>query len=1172
MSLGLSSALIVGKTSAVLGPGYINERVQYLNANHRDICKFDSPEDPNYITLKNALTSAADDLVEDVVLARSGYVKEQMDLLIAYLGISDRPEEDYPKVEGSCQWIDGREEFEEWRDSANSLPYDHFDDGVTADNNISILWVRADPGTGKTHLASYVISELQDFQLECAYYYFHDGNKTSGTLGGLLRSLAYQMSVSNAAIRERILELCREGSTFDKDDPRSIWNKVFKKGIFHTRILTTQYWVIDALDECTKYQELFSILRREKLNFPLRILLTSRKIPDIQRLTRPLEATCTISVMDIPIKDSVSDIERYINSRIENLPVDNAAEKEDLAATILRKSNACFLWVRIVMDELEHVYSKESILQVLEGIPEGMVPYYERTVGTMGENKLEKHITKAVLLWVVGSSRKMTLLEISQALKLDINTILPSAKSAIEGLCGQLVTVHGSTEVVDVVHPTVREFLLLDPENRLASRLLFNPNPELNLLAVIYSDHGMSLYDTWSGALVHTHKSPDDAGPTSLSCSPDGRTLATTNMKGTLQLWDFESLTLLYHVVSPAQSFRLLNFTSDSSNLIDATDSTMNIWSPAALVRKTMEEDSSISDDAAQLIASEGQFMPLRASRITVLCAHPTLPLVFAGRYNGQVVAFSSKTGEEDSVLYTHSSGEFITEIIAGRNDILASSDVSGTVQVWRLKPSAATSLTTDVLLLNLRHVAQIKQICFDPTGNYLLGSSAHSDTVFLIEDGTSVGTLRFGTDERKAWRWLESPHKQAATAEFTLLSDHIMKRYIASSFPELAIAEPVHLQYNSQESFSDISPASAVIQRVVQPTCRTLIVEVSFDSSYAASTAAFIFDPGQISSTATAQTLVPMNHIFTKQCRHFIGASQGLNSIIFLHRNGWITSLNPQSPPPTQCMQHFFIGAEHVGTSQEVDVNMGKHTIELDLKTPEGRDEFERLLADADVVLDGFRPGAIQKLGYGPAKFREIARARGKGIVYVNENCFAHEGEGTGRPGWQQIADCASGLAWEQGKFMGLEEPVVSPFPISDYGTGCMGAIAAMVGIYHRATRGGSWHGKTCLLQYDMLLFESGLYLENVKEMLKDTVEPEFLELRHAHSVDQISGAALQGMKKQFPRLFSDRRIFQKWYAAKYKAEVVSVRPVVEIQGALVEFQRAASRDFSGDADMVRE
>ena len=49
---------------AIEGLGFRRERVQYLNANHRDICKFDSPDDPNYVTLKNAIISATQDILK----------------------------------------------------------------------------------------------------------------------------------------------------------------------------------------------------------------------------------------------------------------------------------------------------------------------------------------------------------------------------------------------------------------------------------------------------------------------------------------------------------------------------------------------------------------------------------------------------------------------------------------------------------------------------------------------------------------------------------------------------------------------------------------------------------------------------------------------------------------------------------------------------------------------------------------------------------------------------------------------------------------------------------------------------------------------------------------------------------------------------------------------------
>ncbi|BDD54436.1 hypothetical protein MAP00_000054 [Monascus purpureus] len=242
-----------------------------------------------------------------------------------------------------------------------------------------------------------------------------------------------------------------------------------------------------------------------------------------------------------------------------------------------------------------------------------------------------------------------------------------------------------------------------------------------------------------------------------------------------------------------------------------------------------------------------------------------------------------------------------------------------------------------------------------------------------------------------------------------------------------------------------------------------------------------------------------------------------------------------------------------------QVDGNMGKHAADLDLKNPEGRRVFEELVAEADVVLDGYRPGAIEKLGYGKDFFAALAKTRGYGIVVVNENCFGYEGEWAQRPGWQQIADCVTGVAWEQGKFMGLDEPVVPPFPISDYGTGCMGAIAALTGLYNRAVVGGSWHGKVSLVQYDLLLFKAGLYPPEIQDQLRAIAGEDFLKLRHSHSVDQISGTALRRFRERFPDLVNQATYCDAWYSHAYRNVVAAVKPVVEIEGIRIGFRRGS-------------
>ncbi|KAG0649197.1 Succinyl-L-malate -transferase beta subunit [Hyphodiscus hymeniophilus] len=262
-----------------------------------------------------------------------------------------------------------------------------------------------------------------------------------------------------------------------------------------------------------------------------------------------------------------------------------------------------------------------------------------------------------------------------------------------------------------------------------------------------------------------------------------------------------------------------------------------------------------------------------------------------------------------------------------------------------------------------------------------------------------------------------------------------------------------------------------------------------------------------------------------------------------------------------------------------QVDGNMGKHTTDLDLKSPEGRKIFEQLLADVDIIVDGYRPGAFDKLGYGPKALAEMGKKRGKGIIYVNENCFGYEGEWANRAGWQQIADCVTGVAWAQGKFIDLNEPMVPPFPISDYRTGCMGAIAALTCLYNRSTRGGSWHGKVSLLQYDLLLFTAGQYSPAVQDQLRKTLTPEFLALKHSHSVDQISKTALAMMRKEFPALFDKSKYCETWFSERYGEDVCAVKPVVEIEGVEIGWVRgsrpngsdAPSWDFGKGGDFKR-
>jgi hypothetical protein len=269
-----------------------------------------------------------------------------------------------------------------------------------------------------------------------------------------------------------------------------------------------------------------------------------------------------------------------------------------------------------------------------------------------------------------------------------------------------------------------------------------------------------------------------------------------------------------------------------------------------------------------------------------------------------------------------------------------------------------------------------------------------------------------------------------------------------------------------------------------------------------------------------------------------------------------------------------------------QLDVNTGKHTAHLDLTDPTDKATFTALLADADVLIDGYRPGALAKLGFSPATLAALARARGKGFVYVAEDCFgsALDTEWAARAGWQQIADCVTGVAWAQGRFMGLDEPVVPPFPMSDYGTGALGCVAALAGLYRRATQGGSWVCRTSLCQYDVFLMGLGLLPEAEQDRLRrefggedgDEIENEngeggdgFFGLRHSDSVDEVGRRALAGMKRTVPHLFDEESMMHAAWSEGFQGVVKWPREAVQVEGLKIGHVRTARPNgFDGAAD----
>lgn len=134
------------------------------------------------------------------------------------------------------------------------------------------------------------------------------------------------------------------------------------------------------------------------------------------------------------------------------------------------------------------------------------------------------------------------------------------------------------------------------------------------------------------------------------------------------------------------------------------------------------------------------------------------------------------------------------------------------------------------------------------------------------------------------------------------------------------------------------------------------------------------------------------------------------------------------------------------------LEVNRGKRSILVDLKTKEGGDVLWRLLEDADVLLENFRSGKLESLGFGYDQVSE----RFPHIVYASLNAMDYGGEWERRPGWEQNAQAATGM--QVGR-QSEGRPMAATVPVNDYGTGMLGALGVVAALQERDRTGKGQH-----------------------------------------------------------------------------------------------------------------
>ena len=143
-------------------------------------------------------------------------------------------------------------------------------------------------------------------------------------------------------------------------------------------------------------------------------------------------------------------------------------------------------------------------------------------------------------------------------------------------------------------------------------------------------------------------------------------------------------------------------------------------------------------------------------------------------------------------------------------------------------------------------------------------------------------------------------------------------------------------------------------------------------------------------------------------------------------------------------------------------DTSRGKRSVHVDLREAAGRDTMNALLSQAHVFIQGYRPGGLQSLGFGPC---EVAAKR-PGAVYVSLTAYGTRGPWSARRGFDSLVQTAMGFNHAEAQAMGDAKPRPLPMQILDEATGYLIAMGAAAALHRQQREGGSWHVQVSLAQ----------------------------------------------------------------------------------------------------------
>jgi crotonobetainyl-CoA:carnitine CoA-transferase CaiB-like acyl-CoA transferase len=192
-------------------------------------------------------------------------------------------------------------------------------------------------------------------------------------------------------------------------------------------------------------------------------------------------------------------------------------------------------------------------------------------------------------------------------------------------------------------------------------------------------------------------------------------------------------------------------------------------------------------------------------------------------------------------------------------------------------------------------------------------------------------------------------------------------------------------------------------------------------------------------------------------------------------------------------------------------DTGRGKLSAYADITTEDGRAALARLVADADIFLQAYRPGALARRGFGAA---DVVALR-PGIVYGSLSAYGHLGSWASRRGFDSLVQTATGFNVDEAQAAAIEGPKELPCQALDHATGYLLAFGCIMARMRQAGEGGSWSVRVSLAATGRWIWRLGRVdngfacrlpsRNDVADLLEDSVSP-FGRMRAVRHAAQLS------------------------------------------------------------------